>query len=65
MVQMEMNNMYINTGANNESEKSFAPTFIYILFSSTCNTDRTVLVKVERKVMRTLKSVMKTQRRSR
>jgi len=65
MVQVEMNNMYINIGANNGSKKLFAPTFIYKLFSCTCNIDRTVLVKVQIKVKCTLQSAMKVQRWSR
>jgi hypothetical protein len=61
-----MNNMYTqaNIGANNGSKKLFAPTFISTLFSSTCNTDRTVLVKVQRKVKRALQSAMKALRPS-
>jgi hypothetical protein len=57
--------MNMNISANNGSEKLFARTFIYTLFSSNCNTSRTVLVKVERKVKCTLQSAMKAQRRSR
>jgi len=51
-------------GANKGSEKLFAPEFIYLLFSSTCNTDRTELVRGQRKVKFALKSAMKAQRRS-
>jgi hypothetical protein len=57
-----MNNMYINIGANNGSEKLFAPTFIYKLFSCTGNIDRSVLVNVQIRVKCTLKSAMKVQR---